>query len=139
MISSISSLEIIKVVNPDPNIFLWIVGSVADAAAVNPNGIKTLLANGFSTFPIKDNLVFKNVPKSFSKNPCDCPFLCNWAFESFISAEELFAKVLRSFEIYVLVNNILGGKLFSSLDSPKIIDERCKVFQFHSLQQILTY
>ena len=131
MISSISSLEIIKVVNPDPNIFLWIVGSVADAAAVNPNGIKTL--------PIKDNLVFKNVPKSFSKNPCDCPFLCNWAFESFISAEELFAKVLRSFEIYVLVNNILGGKLFSSLDSPKIIDERCKVFQFHSLQQILTY
>ena len=41
MISFISSLEIINVVVPDPNIFLWIDGSVADAAAgtVNPNGI----------------------------------------------------------------------------------------------------
>ena len=27
--------------------------SVADAAAVNPNSIKTLLASGFSTFLIK--------------------------------------------------------------------------------------
>ena len=26
--------------------FLWIAASIADAAAVNPNGIKTLLANG---------------------------------------------------------------------------------------------
>ena len=127
MISSISSLEIIKFVNPDPNIFLWIVASVADAVAVNLNGIKMLLANGFSIFPIKDNPFLKNVPKSLSKNPCDSRFLCNWAFESFILAEELFAKVLRSFEIYVLVNNILGGKLFSSLDSPITTDERCKV------------
>ena len=45
MTSSISSFEIIIVVKPDPNIFLWIVASVADAAAVNPNGIKTLLVN----------------------------------------------------------------------------------------------
>ena len=30
------------------NIFLWIAASVSDAAAVNPNGIKTLLANGLS-------------------------------------------------------------------------------------------
>ena len=33
--------------------FLWIAASVADAAAVNPNGIETLLANGLSTFPVK--------------------------------------------------------------------------------------
>ena len=52
-ISSISSFEIFKVVNPDPNIFLWIAASVADVAAVIPNGIKTLLANGSSTFPLK--------------------------------------------------------------------------------------
>ena len=37
MISSISSSEIISVVIPDPNL--------ADAAAVHPNGTKTLLAN----------------------------------------------------------------------------------------------
>ena len=47
MISFISSFKIINVVHfakfegrvPDPKIFLWIAESVADAAAVNPNGI----------------------------------------------------------------------------------------------------
>ena len=32
--------------------------SVADAAPVNPNGIKRLLANGLSTFPIKGKSSF---------------------------------------------------------------------------------
>ena len=50
MISSISSLQIINVVVPDPIIFLWITASVPDAAPVNPNGIKTLLGNGLTTF-----------------------------------------------------------------------------------------
>ena len=64
IISFISSLEIINVVPfakseglevnirgrvLDPNIFLWIAASVADPASVNPNGIKTLLANGLSS------------------------------------------------------------------------------------------
>ena len=35
----------------DLNIFLWIAAS--DATAVNPNGIKTLLASGSSTFSVK--------------------------------------------------------------------------------------
>ena len=52
MISFISSLEIINVVMSDPDIFLWIAASVA-AAAVNPNGIKTLLANGHVHFLLK--------------------------------------------------------------------------------------
>ena len=44
--SSISLFDIISVVVfPDPNIFLCIPASVADAAAINPKGIKTLLAN----------------------------------------------------------------------------------------------
>ena len=60
IMSLVSSLEIISVVKPDLNIFLLIAASVADAAAVNPNGIKTLLADGVSTFPIKGNLVFNN-------------------------------------------------------------------------------
>ena len=71
MISFISSSEIIAVVlhkaksegRPGPNIFLWKAASVADAAAVNPNCIKTLLANGLKTFPIKGNPVFSNGPK----------------------------------------------------------------------------
>ena len=48
--SSISSFYIISVAFPDPNIFLCIPASAADAAAVNPKGIKTLLANGLITF-----------------------------------------------------------------------------------------
>ena len=40
IISFIFSFRIINVVVPDLNVFLWIALSVADAAAVNPNGIK---------------------------------------------------------------------------------------------------
>ena len=75
------------VVNPDPNILKWIAKSVADAAAVNPNGIEMLLANGLITFPIEDNPVFSNGPKSLHKNPPN--------FDNSILAEELFAKALQ--------------------------------------------
>ena len=54
-----------------------LAASVTDAAAVNPNGIKTLLANDLSTFFIKGNPVFSNGPESLPKNPPDCPILCN--------------------------------------------------------------
>ena len=75
MISFISSLEIIAVVwhkaksegRPGPNIFLWKAASVADVAAVNPDCIKTLLANGLSTFPIKGNPIFSNGPKRLQR------------------------------------------------------------------------
>ena len=51
VISSIYSFEIINAVAPDPKSFFWIaVDVIAAAAAVNTNGIKTLLANGVSTF-----------------------------------------------------------------------------------------
>ena len=45
-----SLFDIISVVFPDPNIFLCIPASAADAAAVSPKGINTLLANGVITF-----------------------------------------------------------------------------------------
>ena len=47
--------------------------SVVDAAAVNPNGIKTFLANGFNTVFITSNPVFSNGPKSLPKNRLVCP------------------------------------------------------------------
>ena len=100
---------------PDPNIFLWIVASAADAAAINCNGIKTFLANGLSIFLIKGNPVFINGPKSLSKNPSDCPILCNWVFDNFILVDEPFPRALQNFETCVLVNNHLYGKLVSSL------------------------
>ena len=103
-ISLISWFEIINVVIndakpegwPDPNIVFWIAASAANAAGFNPNGIKTLLANGLSSFLIKGNSVFSNGPRSLPKNPPDCPILDNWVFDSFIFANELFAKALQS-------------------------------------------
>ena len=86
-----------------------------------------VLANGLSTFPIKGNPFFNNGSKSLPKNSPDCPILCNWVFNNFILAEELFSKALRSFETYVLVNNNLCGKLFSLLESPATLDESFKV------------
>ena len=48
MISFKSLFENINVAVPDPKIFIWIAVSAANAAAVNPKGTKTLLANGLS-------------------------------------------------------------------------------------------
>ena len=79
---------------PGPNIFSWIAASFADAAAVNPTGIKTLLANGLNTFSIKGNPVFSNGPKSLPKNPSDYPMLCNWVFDDFVLAFEPFEEAL---------------------------------------------
>ena len=67
---------------PELNILLWIAASVADAAPINPNGIKTLLANGLSTFSIKGNAVFSMGPTSLPKNPPDWPILCNLVFDN---------------------------------------------------------
>ena len=58
MTSFTFSLDIINVVLPDPNNFLWIAVSVSDAAAVNPNEIKRLLAGGLSKFFIKGHPFF---------------------------------------------------------------------------------
>ena len=127
MILVISLFEIINVVIHDPKFFFWIAASVADAGAVYPNAIKTLLANGFSKFFIKVKSAFSNAPRRLPKNPPDFPILCNWVFDNFILAEEPFAKVLRSFEICLLVNNNLCGKLFSSLELPTMFDGSFKV------------
>ena len=72
MISFISSFKIINVAQfakskelaRDPNNFLWIAASVADAATVNPNGVKMLLTNGWMAFHflLKGNPVFSNGP-----------------------------------------------------------------------------
>ena len=113
-----SSFEITNIVTPDPKAFLWIAVSVADAAAVNPDGIKTLLAN---------DLVFSNCTKSLPKNPPDFPISCNWVFDNFVLADEPFVKALQSPETYVLVNNSFCGKVFSSLESLTTFNKSFKV------------
>ena len=71
MILFIPSFEIINVAVPDPTISSWIVAFVAAAAAVSLNGIKTLLANGLSTFFFKGNPAFNNGSKSLPENRPD--------------------------------------------------------------------
>ena len=58
--SFISSFDITSVFVPNPKILLCILASAADAAAVNPNGIKALLANDLITVFINGNHVFNN-------------------------------------------------------------------------------
>ena len=127
MILFICSFEIINVVMPYSNIFLWIVLSVADAAAVNSNGIKTLLANGLSTFPIKDKPIFSNGPKSEPENFPNDIILCKCVFDNSILADYPISKAIQSFETWVLLNNNLWEKLFSSLESPTTFDENFRV------------
>ena len=73
----ISSFDIISVAVPDPKIFLCIPAPAADAAAVMPNEIKTLLAHFLITFFIKGSSVFDNGPRSLLRNPPDCIIVDN--------------------------------------------------------------
>ena len=99
----------------------------ADAAAVNPNGIKTLLPNGLSKFFINGKPNSFNGPRSLPKNFRDCAFSNSRFFNYFILAGELFAKALWSFETFLSVSNNLCGKLISSLESLIIFDESFRV------------
>ena len=105
--------------------FFGIAASVA--AAVNPYGNRTLLANSLSTFFIKGKPVFSNGPRSLSKNPPNCNILGSWVFDDFIPADEPFAKALWSLETCVSVDNNSCRKLVSSLESPITFHERFKV------------
>ena len=60
-----------KVALPNPNIFLCIPASAADAAAVNPKGINRLFANGLFTFFLNGNPVFNKGASNLPKNPPD--------------------------------------------------------------------
>ena len=87
---------------PDPDIFLCIPASAADAA----DGLITLFICG--------NPVFSNGPRSLPRNPPDCITLDIRVFDNLISFDDLPAKPLRRFAARWLVNNNLWGKLVSS-------------------------
>ena len=73
--SCTSSFDIISVVVPDHKISLCLPASDANAAVVNPNGIKTLLANDLITFFINGSPVFNNGPRNLPRNSVDCIIL----------------------------------------------------------------
>ena len=92
---------------PDPKIFLCIPASAAHAAALNPNGIKTLLADGLIKFFIKGSPVFKNGPINL---PPDCIILDFWVFDNLISVENLSGKALQRFVTCLLLIIIYEDK-----------------------------
>ena len=61
-------------VYPILKFFLCIPASAADAAAVNPRGIKTVLVNGLITFFINGSPVFNNGPRSLQETLLIVPF-----------------------------------------------------------------
>ena len=125
---------------PDPNIFSWIAASVVDATAVNPNGIKTLLADGLRLFPILKTIHFLvKVLKVYLKILLIEMFCAIEFFDNFILADEPFAKALQSFENCVLVNNSLCRIFFLSFDSPTAFNEVFKVTSVPFLCEILIY
>ena len=83
-----SSCDIISAVDPDPKNFLCIPASAADAAAVNPKGIKTLFANGLITFFINGNPVFSNGLRSLPRNPRHCIILDIGIFDNLIAVNK---------------------------------------------------
>ena len=85
--------------------FLRIPASAAEAAAVNPKGIKTFPANGLITFFINGNAVFDNGPSSLLKNTPDWIILEIWVLENFKSADILLLKAFLSFVFCLVVNN----------------------------------
>ena len=91
---------------PDPKIFLCILASAADATAIYPNGIKTLLANGLIVLFIFGNPFLSNRPKSLPRNPLDCIILDNRVFDNLISLDVCLAEVLPRFATCLLVKNI---------------------------------
>ena len=72
------------------------------------------------------------------KIPPEGIILDKWVFENFILVDETFAKASRIFETCVSFNNILYGKLVSSLELPIKFDGRFEITLVTFLLQILT-
>ena len=95
MISSIYLFEVINVAIPESEICLWIPATAA-AAAVNPNSIKTLLAEGISVVFLKGETGLSNGPQSLPKSPPDYTCLDSYVF---ISVDEL-QKLYGALKVY---------------------------------------
>ena len=118
MMSCISSCHIISVVCfadserlPIPIIFYWAATSVSDAAADNPNGTKTLLANSLSIFAIKGKPFFTNSRRRYLEILLVLPCQTN---EFYISWWTI-CKTLQTLETCVLNNNSLCWKIILNI------------------------
>ena len=100
--------------------FLWFLLP----AAVNPNGIKTLLANYLSVFFLNGK---PSDLRSVAIKYLDCTIFESWVFDNLIIVDKLYAKVLQTFTVCLSASINLCRKLASSLESPIIFDDNCRV------------
>ena len=93
----------------EPWVFIWIAGSVAEIAGVNPNGIETPLGNGLSISFINGIPIFINGTRSLPKNPLACTVFDSWFCDNFIKFAKLFflKSVCQLVMIYVENKSIL--------------------------------
>ena len=100
IISSIPSFEIVNAVVLD---FFWIAASVADAAAVNPNGFKALLAYGVSSFFYNGKrAVINGLRKSRNSPFCLAIFLVIFFIKIFLFSKDSIIVII-SFTLFVRV------------------------------------
>ena len=88
--------------------FFWIPASIAEAAAVIPNGAKTFFAKGIATLINGPAKLLNKDPK----NPPDWIILLIYALENYKPADILLFKAFLNFVFCLLVNNNSCGKLF---------------------------
>ena len=110
IMSFIYLFEVIKLVVPESCIFFWISASIAEAAAVIPDGAKTFFAKGIATFINGPANLLNNDPK----NPPDWIILEIWTLESFMSVDILLLNAFRSFVYCLVVSNNSWGRSFPS-------------------------
>ena len=79
---------------------MWIPMSAADAAAVNPNGIKIFLGFGLTIFFIDGRSVFSNVLRSFFRNLPDCVPLDSWLFEILFQQINYLQKLYEDLKLF---------------------------------------
>ena len=98
---SIINLTPAPLVAPESCIFFCILPSIADIAAVKPNGANMFLASGIATFINGPATLLNNLPK----NPPDCInfFIC--ALLNFISAAKLLFIAFLYLVLCLVVNN----------------------------------
>ena len=100
-----SSCSIINL-TPEPCIFFCILPSIADIAAVKPNGANTFLANGNATFINGPTNLLNNLPK----NPPDCIIFFICVLLNFISVTELLLTAFLNLVFCLAVNNNSCGR-----------------------------
>ena len=109
----------------------YILPSIADIAAVKPNGANTFLANGIATFINGPANLLNNLPK----NPPDCVIVFICALLNFISVPKLLLIALRNLVFCVVGNDNSCGS--SSL--LKLLIPNLNVVPSLDLTAFLTY